>query len=85
MSKALVKRSGGGNGVIPAVCSALLPGIGQWVNGEADKGIGVMAVYLVAGAGVVGAIPVIGWLAGAIAGATWVYGVADAYFTGRKK
>lgn len=85
MSKALVKRSGGGSGVVPAVCSALLPGLGQAVNGESDKAIGVMATYLVAGAGVVGAIPVIGWFAGAIAGATWIYAVADGYFTGRKK
>jgi TM2 domain-containing membrane protein YozV len=85
MSKALVKRSDGGTGVLPAVCSAVLPGLGQWVNGEADKGIGVMAVWLVAGAGVIGAIPVIGWLAGVVAGATWVYGVADGFVQGRKK
>lgn len=84
MSKALVKRSSG-SGVVPAVCSALLPGLGQVVNGETDKGVGVMAVALVTGAGVVGALPLIGWLAGAVYSATWIYGVADAYFQGRKK
>ena len=85
MSKALVKRSGGGSGVVPAVASALLPGLGQAVNGESDKAIGVMAVYIVSGLGVIGALPIVGWLAGIVGGATWVYGVGDAYLQGRKK
>lgn len=86
MSNALVKRSsGGGTGVIPAVCSALLPGLGQVVNGESDKGVGVMAVAIISGAGFVGALPLIGWLAGAVYTATWVYGVADGYIQGRRK
>jgi hypothetical protein len=55
------------------------------VNGETDKAIGVFAVYAVAGAGFIGAIPVLGWAAGLVAGATWLYGVADAYVTGKKK
>jgi hypothetical protein len=84
MSKALVKR-GGGTGIVPAACSALLPGLGQLVNGDTDKGVGVMVTYVVAGAGFIGAIPLIGWLAGTVAGVTWVYGVADAYIQGRKK
>ena len=61
------------------------PGVGQLVNGETEKAIGVFAVYAIAGAGVIGAIPVIGWAAGLVAGATWLYGVADGYVTGRKK
>lgn len=85
MSKALVKRSGGGSGVVPAVCSALLPGLGQAVNGESDKAIGVMAVAIISGAGFVGALPLIGWLAGSVAFATWVYAVGDAYIQGRRK
>ena len=86
MSKALVKRSGGGGtGVVPAVCSAVLPGLGQLVNGETDKGIGVAATYFIAGAGVIGALPILGWFAGIIAGGAWVYGVADAYIQGKKK
>jgi len=85
MSKALVKRSGGGSGIAPAVCSAVLPGLGQLVNGDTDKGIGVLAVALVSGAGFVGALPLIGWLAGAVYTATWVYGVADGFIQGRKK
>ena len=56
MSKALVRREGGGgsgngSGVVPAVCSAIIPGVGQLVNGETDKAIGVFAIYAVAGAG----------------------------------
>lgn len=86
MSKALVKRSGGnGSGVPPAICSAVLPGLGQIINGDTDKGIGVMAVALISGAGFVGAIPILGWLAGGVYTATWLYGVADGYIQGRKK
>jgi hypothetical protein len=87
MSKALVKRSsgGGGSGVVPAVASALIPGVGQLVNGEVDKAIGVFVVAAIAGAGFIGAIPVIGSIAGLVYGATWVYGVADGYIQGKKK
>jgi len=88
MSKALVKRSGGGgdgSGVVPAVCSAIIPGVGQLVNGETDKAIGVFVVWAVAGAGFLGAIPIVGWVAGLVGGATWLYGVGDAYVQGRKK
>lgn len=84
MSNALVRR-GGGSGIVPAVCSAIVPGVGQLVNGEVDKAIGVFAVATVAGLSFLGAIPVLGTVAGLIGGATWLYGVGDAYFTGRKK
>jgi len=83
MSKALVRRSG--NGVVPAVCSVVLPGLGQLVNGDTEKAIGVFAVYAVAGASFLGAIPILGSAAVLVAGAAWVYGVADAYVTGKKK
>jgi TM2 domain-containing membrane protein YozV len=87
MSKALVKHSGSGSGsgVVPAVCSALIPGVGQLVNGEVDKAIGVFAVAAISGASFLGAIPLIGGLAGLIYGATWIYGVADGYIQGKKK
>lgn len=84
MSKALVRR-GGGSGVVPAVCSALIPGVGQLVNGETDKAIGVFVVAAISGASLVGAIPIIGWAAGLVYGAVWLYGVADGYLQGRKK
>ncbi len=87
MSKALVKYSGkgGGSGVVPAVCSALIPGVGQLVNGEVDKAIGVFAVAAITGASFLGAIPLIGGIAGLVYGATWIYGVADGYIQGKKK
>ena len=67
------------------LCSAVVPGLGQLVNGETDKAIGVFVVAAVAGASFVGAIPVIGTVAGFVAGVTWLYGVADGYLQGRKK
>ena len=86
MSKALVKRSeGGGSGVVPAVASAFIPGVGQLVNGEVDKAIGVFVVAAISGASFLGAIPLIGSIAGLVYGATWVYGVADGYIQGKKK
>ncbi len=86
MSKALVKSSSqGGSGVVPAVCSFFIPGVGQLVNGETDKAIGVFAVAAITGASFLGAIPLIGGVAGLIYGATWLYGVGDAYIQGRKK
>lgn len=87
MSKALVKRSGGGggSGIVPAVCSAIIPGVGQLVNGETDKAIGVFVVSVVAGASLIGAIPILGSVAALVGGATWLYGVGDAYIQGRKK
>lgn len=92
MSKALVKRSGGGggggrggSGIVPAVCSAIIPGVGQLVNGETDKAIGVFVVAAVAGASFLGAIPILGSIAALVGAATWVYGVGDAYIQGRKR
>ena len=89
MSKALVKRSSSGgsaaSGVVPAVCSAIIPGVGQLVNGETDKAIGVFAVAVVTGASFLGSIPLIGTAAALVYGATWLYGVADGYIQGRKK
>ena len=85
MSKALVKRSGGGSGIVPAICSVPLPGLGQLVNGESDKAIGVFVVWGVAGLGFLGAIPIIGWAAGLVALTTHVYAVGDAYIQGRRK
>ncbi len=84
MSKALVRR-GSGSGVVPAVCSAIIPGVGQLVNGETDKAIGVFAVATIAGSSLLGAIPLLGAAAGLVFAVTWLYGVADGYVTGRKK
>lgn len=71
--------------MVPAVCSALIPGVGQLVNGETDKAIGVAAVFFISGASFLGAIPLIGSVAGLVGAATWLYGVADGYIQGKKK
>lgn len=84
MSNALVRQSKGG-GVVPAVASAIIPGVGQLVNGETDKAIGVFVVAAISGASFIGAIPLVGTLAGLVYGATWLYGVADGYVQGRRK
>jgi hypothetical protein len=84
MSKALVRR-GGGSGVVPAVASAVIPGLGQLINGETDKALGVFVVATVAGAGFLASIPLVGTVAAAVAGVTWLYGVADGYVQGKKR
>ncbi len=71
--------------MVPAVCSAIVPGVGQLVNGETDKAIGVFVVAAVCGASFLGVIPLIGSAAALVGSATWLYGVADAYVQGRKK
>ncbi|MEM9493674.1 MAG: hypothetical protein AAGC55_31280 [Myxococcota bacterium] len=87
MSKALMKPESGSvvRGVIPAAASAVIPGLGQLINGEGNKALGVFAVAVVAGASFWGSVPLIGGVAGLVAGGTWIYGVADGYLTGRKK
>lgn len=85
MSKALIPSGSTASGVVPAVCSAIVPGLGQLVNKQTDKAIGVFAVYTVAGASLLGALPILGPVAGVVAGATWLYGVFDGYVTGKKR
>ena len=89
MSRALVKSGGGKRdnvaGIIPAACSAVVPGLGQLINGDTDKAIGVFVVAAVSASSFLGALPLIGSLAGLVWGATWLYGVADGFLEGRKK
>lgn len=81
MSKALVKRNSKSSGVVPGVAGAVIPGLGQLLNGETDKAIGMAAVWGVA----LVAAPVFGWLAGALAFSMHVVGGVDGYVQGRKK
>jgi hypothetical protein len=86
MSKALVKSSGGsGNGVVPAVASLLIPGVGQLINGEGDKALGVFVVSVATAAAFLGGLPIIGTVLGLVHGATHIYAVGDAYIQGKKK
>jgi len=84
MSKALIKPEKG-TGIVPAVASGFVPGLGQLINGEGDKALGVFAVATVAGLSIIGVIPLVGTVAGVVGGATWIYGVVDGWWTGRKK
>lgn len=86
-----MKRSSGstGGGLVPAVASGFVPGLGQLLNGEGEKALGVFVVAFVCGAGLMsgllGGIPIIGGLAGLVGVVTWIYAVLDGYLTGRKK
>ena len=82
-----MKRPSGSvaSGAVPAVASAIIPGLGQLINGEVDKALGVFVVASVAALGFLQAIPLIGGVASLVYGATWIYGVADGYVTGKKK
>ena len=86
MSTALVtRRRSAGRGLVSGVASAFIPGLGQLINGERDKAIGVFAVAAITGASFIGGLPLIGGIAGLVYGVTWIYGVADGYLTGRRK
>ncbi|MFT3692416.1 MAG: hypothetical protein QM831_04695 [Kofleriaceae bacterium] len=87
MSNALVKSSsnGGGSGIVPAACSFFIPGVGQLINGETDKAIGVFAVAAITGAAFLGGLPILGGVLGLVHLATHVYAVGDAYVQGRRK
>lgn len=71
------------HGVVPAVASAVVPGLGQLLNKQKDKAIGVFAV--VAGGWLLSALPLIGFIPGVVAAGAWIYGVADGYFTAKKR
>ena len=86
MSKALVKSSGdGGSGVVPAVGSLIIPGVGQLINGEGDKALGVFVVSVVTGAGFLLGLPLVGGIFGLAHLFTHVYAVGDAYVQGKRK
>ena len=87
MSKAMVKYEGEshGGGVVPAVCSFIIPGVGQLINGETDKAIGVFVVAAATGAAFLGGLPILGGVLGLVHIATHVYAVGDAWIQGRKK
>ena len=88
MSNALVKSSSsssGGSGLVPAACSLVIPGVGQLINGETDKAIGVFVVAAATGAAFLGGLPLIGGVLGLVHLATHVYAVGDAYIQARRK
>lgn len=86
MSNALVTRETPiWKRAIPAVASGFIPGLGQLINRDTDKALGVFAVAAVTGAGFIAGLPLIGGIAGLVYGGTWIYGVADGYFSSAKR
>ena len=86
MSNALVKSSGGGgSGIVPAAASLVIPGVGQLINGESDKAIGVFVVSIATAGAFLGGLPLIGGICGLVHLATHVYAVGDAWIQGRKR
>lgn len=90
MSNALMKRSSNGSsmdGVVPAVASAVIPGLGQLINKQSDKAIGVFAVvtggWLLSW--LLSWVPLVGWIPGLVALGAWIYGITDGYRTGKTK
>ena len=84
MGKGLIKKPGG-SGAVPGIASLFLPGLGQLINGENDKALGVFATWGIAGLSVIAAIPIVGWVGGLVAAGTHFYAVADGIITARRK
>ncbi|HEU0036183.1 MAG TPA: hypothetical protein VFQ53_36470 [Kofleriaceae bacterium] len=84
MTTSLAKRSKA-TGVVPATASLVVPGVGQLINGQGTKAIGVFGVAIATGAAFMTGLPLIGGLIGVAHIATHAYAVGDAYVQARKK
>jgi len=84
MSNSLAKRSKA-RGVIPATASLVVPGVGQLINGQATKAVGVFGIAMATGAAFMTGLPLLGGIIGAAHLVTHVYAVGDAYIQARKK
>jgi hypothetical protein len=86
MSNALVKsESNTTRGAVSGIASFLIPGVGQLINGETDKALGMFAVFAVTGIAFLAHLPIVGGLMVlAHAGMHVVSGV-DGYIQGKKK
>jgi TM2 domain-containing membrane protein YozV len=84
MTKSLTKRSKA-RGVVPATASLVVPGVGQLINGQGTKALGVFGVAMATGAAFLTGLPLLGAVIGVAHVATHVYAVGDAYVQARKK
>ena len=85
MSTALTKPSRA-RGIVPAVASFAVPGVGQLINGQGKKALGVFGIAVVTGASIfTGVLPLIGGALGVAHVVTHVYAVGDAYIQARKR
>jgi len=85
MSSYLVKKQSKAKGVVPAAASFVVPGVGQLINGQGGKALGVFGVALATGAAFMTGLPLIGAVIGVAHLATHGYAVGDAYIQARKK
>ena len=54
------------------------------MKGDTDKGVGMLAIALVAGSSYLASLPLLGSVAGLVWAGTWLYSVADAAFAKKK-
>jgi TM2 domain-containing membrane protein YozV len=72
-------------GVVPASASLVVPGVGQLINGQGKKALGVFGVAMATGAAFMTGLPLLGAVVGAAHVVTHAYAVGDAYIQARKK
>jgi TM2 domain-containing membrane protein YozV len=84
MTKSLTKPSKA-KGIVPAVASLAVPGVGQLINGQGTKALGVFGIALATGAAFMTGLPLLGGIIGLAHVVTHVYAVGDAYVQARKK
>jgi hypothetical protein len=73
------------SGIAPAGASLVVPGVGQLINGDGKKAVGVFGVALATGAAFMTGLPLLGGIIGVAHLATHAYAVGDAYYRARKK
>ena len=79
------KKPSKAKGVVPATASLVVPGVGQLINGQGKKALGVFGVAAATGAAFLTGLPLLGAVVGAAHVVTHVYAVGDAYVQARKK
>jgi hypothetical protein len=79
------KKRSKAKGVVPATASLVVPGVGQLINGDGKKAVGVFGVAMATGAAFLTGMPILGGVIGAAHVVTHVYAVGDAYIRARKK
>jgi hypothetical protein len=85
MKSLLVKKPSKAKGVVPAAASFVVPGVGQLMNGQGSKALGVFGVAMATGAAFLTGLPLLGGLIGVGHLVTHAYAVGDAYVQARKK
>jgi TM2 domain-containing membrane protein YozV len=72
-------------GAVAGVAGFLIPGLGQLMNGETDKAIGMGVVFVATGFALLTGLPLLGGVVAAVHAGMHVVGGIDGYIQGRKK